>query len=148
MFSERWYTDAPEIYIRPLFGISFLWLADKGIARTQTPTNKNYALELFTFETIVGVNLSDVQWTGLTLGEPPSWSWLTPTPGKYVHLVQECGLMCACWGSRFDGGQPRTSVEVPLGDLNLSSHLRLRRNHAAYKLHQRYTPLKKCYQAM
>ena len=41
----------------------------KGIARTQTPTNKNYALELFTFETIVGVNLSVVQWTGLTLGE-------------------------------------------------------------------------------
>ena len=39
--------------------------ADKGIARTQTPTNKNYALELFTFETIVGVNLSIVQWTGL-----------------------------------------------------------------------------------
>jgi hypothetical protein len=84
MFSERSYTDAPEIYITPLLGISFLWSADKGIARTQTPTNKNYALELFTFETIVGVNLSVVQWTGLTLGEPPSWSWLTPTPGKYA----------------------------------------------------------------
>ena len=65
MFSERSYTDAPEIYIRPPLGISFLWSADKGIARTQTPTNKNYALELFTFETIVGVNLSVVQWTGL-----------------------------------------------------------------------------------
>ena len=65
MFSERSYTDAPEIYIKPLLGISSLWSADKGIARTQTPTNKNYALELFTFETIVGVNLSVVQWTGL-----------------------------------------------------------------------------------
>ena len=53
------------------------------------PTNKNYALELSTFETIVRVNLSDVQWTGLTLGETPSWSWLTPTPGKYAHLLQE-----------------------------------------------------------
>ena len=89
MFSERSYTDAPEIYIKPLLGISSLWSADKGIARTQTPTNKNYALELFTFETIVGVNLSVVQWTGLTLGEPPSWSWLTPTPGKYALWVQE-----------------------------------------------------------
>ena len=65
MFSERSYTDTPEIDIKPLLGISFLWSADKGIARTQTPTNKNYALELFTFETIVGVNLSVVQWTGL-----------------------------------------------------------------------------------
>ena len=60
---------------------------EKGIARTQNPTNKNYALELLTFETIVGVSSPGVQWTGLTLGEPPSWSWLTPAPGKYdVHL--------------------------------------------------------------
>ena len=43
---------------------------EKGIA--QTPTNKNYALELLTFETIVGVSSPGVQWTGLTLGEPPS----------------------------------------------------------------------------
>ena len=26
-----------------------------------------------------------MQWKGLTLGEPPSWSWLTPQPGKYAH---------------------------------------------------------------
>ena len=45
---------------------------EKGIARTQNPTNKNYALELLTFETIVGVSSPGVQWTGLTLGEPPS----------------------------------------------------------------------------
>ena len=31
--------------------------------------------------------------TGLTPGEPPSWSWLTPTPGKYNCLVQESELM-------------------------------------------------------
>lgn len=30
----------------------------KGIARTQSPTNKNYALELLTFGVIVGVNLA------------------------------------------------------------------------------------------
>ena len=45
---------------------------EKGVARTQTPTNKNYALELLTFETIVGVSSPGVQWTGLALGEPPS----------------------------------------------------------------------------
>ena len=44
----------------------------KGIARTQSPTNKNYALELPTFGVIVGVSQTGVQWKGLTLGELPS----------------------------------------------------------------------------
>ena len=44
----------------------------KGIARTQSPTNKNCAFELPTFGVIVGVSLAEVQWKGLTLGEPPS----------------------------------------------------------------------------
>ena len=44
----------------------------KGIARTQSPTIKNYALELPTFGVIVGVNQTVVQWKGLTLEEPPS----------------------------------------------------------------------------
>ena len=56
----------------------------KGIARTQSPTNKNYALELPTFGAIVGVSLTEVQWKGLTLEEPPSWSWFTSVPGKYA----------------------------------------------------------------
>ena len=56
----------------------------KGIARTQSPTIKNYAFELPTFGVIVGVNQTLVQWKGLTLEEPPSWSWLTSTPGKYA----------------------------------------------------------------
>ena len=81
---ELIYWDTTSFRQAPSWASLFLWSAHKGIARTQTPTNKNYALELFTFETIVGVNLSVVQWTGLTLGEPPSWSWLTPTPGKYA----------------------------------------------------------------
>ena len=42
------------------------------IARTQSPTNKNYALELPTFGAIVGVSLTEVQWKGLALEEPPS----------------------------------------------------------------------------
>ena len=44
----------------------------QGIARTQSPTNKNYALELPTFGAIVGVSQTEVQWNGLTLEEPPS----------------------------------------------------------------------------
>ena len=56
----------------------------KGKARTQSPTIKNYAFELPTFGVIVGVNQTEVQWKGLTLEEPPSWSWLTSTPGKYA----------------------------------------------------------------
>ena len=61
------------------------WLWNRGIARTQSPTNKNDAVELSTFEIIAGVNPTEVQWKGLALGEPPSWSWLTPQPGKYAH---------------------------------------------------------------
>ena len=56
---------------------------EQGIARTQSPTNKNDALELPTFGVIVEVSSSSVQWKSLTLGESPSWSWLTPMPGKY-----------------------------------------------------------------
>ena len=44
----------------------------EGIARTQSPTNKNYTLELPTFGAIVGVSQSEVQWNGLILEEPPS----------------------------------------------------------------------------
>ena len=58
-----------------------------GIARTQCPTNKNCAFKWSTFETIVGVNRPEVQWDSLILEEPPSWSWLTSTPGKYAEIV-------------------------------------------------------------
>ena len=57
---------------------------EQGIARTQSPTNKNYALELPTFGVIVGVSQSDVQWKSLTLRELPSGSQLTLVPGKYA----------------------------------------------------------------
>ena len=46
--------------------------SNQGIARTQSPTNKNYAFELPTFGVIVGVSQAEVQWKGLTLEEPPS----------------------------------------------------------------------------
>ena len=54
-------------------------LSNWGIARTQSPTNKNYALKWSTFETIVVVNQPEVQWASLILEEPPSWSWLPPS---------------------------------------------------------------------
>ena len=37
------------------------------IARTQSPTIKNYALELPTFGAIVGVSQTEAQWNGLIL---------------------------------------------------------------------------------
>ena len=43
----------------------------QGIARTQSPTNKNYAPELPTFGAIDGVSPTGVQWKGLVHGEPP-----------------------------------------------------------------------------
>ena len=59
----------------------------KGLARTQIPTNRNYAVEFHTFGEIAGVNHSQVQWSSLALGKPPSWSWLIPLPGKYAFTV-------------------------------------------------------------
>jgi len=43
----------------------------KGIARTQSPTTRNYALDLPTFGVIAGVNPTEVQWKGLALGDRP-----------------------------------------------------------------------------
>ena len=43
----------------------------QGLARTQTPSPRNYALESSTFEMIGWVNPSEVQWTGLANEEPP-----------------------------------------------------------------------------
>ena len=51
---------------------SFFLTENQGIARTQSPANKNYALELPTFGAIVGVSQTEVQWDGLALEEPPS----------------------------------------------------------------------------
>ena len=68
----------------------------KGIARTQSPTNKNYALELPTFGAIVGVSQTEVQWNGLILEEPPSWSRFTSVPGKYASLAN-VKTICLLW---------------------------------------------------
>ena len=57
-----------------LFGFHFLLISlffEKGLARTQIPTNINYAIEFPTFGEIAGVNPTEVQWKGLALEEPP-----------------------------------------------------------------------------
>ena len=43
----------------------------KGLARTQIPTNRNYAPEFPTFGEIAEVSYSEVQWNSLALEEPP-----------------------------------------------------------------------------
>ena len=81
---------------------------NQGLARTQSPTNKNYALELPTFGAIVRVSQTEVQWNGLILEEPPSWSWLTSVPGKYavrrrqteLSLSDPESLLWSIWISR------------------------------------------------
>ena len=65
---------------------------NQGIARTQSPTNKNYALELNTFGPIVRVSSPEVQWESLTLEEPPSWSGFTSEPGKYAEKCSSHAL--------------------------------------------------------
>ena len=73
----------PQIYSSkrvssPNFGVSSFpqalsWF--RRIARTQSSTTINFTPEFSTFGRIAGVNPSvKVQWTGLTLGAPPSWS--------------------------------------------------------------------------
>ena len=43
----------------------------QGLARTQIPTNINYAVEFPTFGEIAGVSSTEVQWKSLALREPP-----------------------------------------------------------------------------
>ena len=57
--------------------LSCVWLF-QGIARTQSPILKNCALESPAFEVIAAVNLTKVQWKGLTLDRLPPWSKFSP----------------------------------------------------------------------
>ena len=44
----------------------------QGRARTQSPTTRNYAVEIPTFGEFAWVSTAAVQWLSLALGEPPS----------------------------------------------------------------------------
>ena len=74
----RWFSKIDKFPRHTSFHIK------QGIARTQSPTNKNYAAKFPTFGEIVGVNRPAVQWNSLVLGELPPWSQLAPQPGKYA----------------------------------------------------------------
>ena len=63
--------------------IKQLW----GDSANAVPHDRNYASEFPTFGEIAEVNSIGVQWSSLALGEPPCWSRLTPTPGKYVLML-------------------------------------------------------------
>ncbi len=52
----------------------YFWFRSQGIARTQSPTNRNCTPESSTFGKIARVNPTVVQWRGLALGEPLSRS--------------------------------------------------------------------------
>ena len=66
---------ASLLAIRDLLGgIPYLVYFIQGRARTQSPTNINYASESPTFGAIAQVNPPGVQWTGLAVGEPPTGS--------------------------------------------------------------------------
>ena len=57
------------IYFLFLFGVCE---RNQGIARTQSPLRKNYALESPAFGVIAEVNPTEVQWKGLALDRFPS----------------------------------------------------------------------------
>ena len=71
------------------------------IARTQSPTIKNYALELPTLGATVGVSQTEAQWNGLILDKPPSWSRFASEvtmPSEDVRLRYVCRILKVFFG--------------------------------------------------
>ena len=64
----------------------------KGIARTQSPTNKNCAPESPTFGVIAAVSPTEVQWKGLTLEEPPHGSRYPLCQVSMLDAALHCSL--------------------------------------------------------
>ena len=93
----RWDFKGKDFYICLYF---------KGKARTQSPTNKNYALESPTFGVIARFSQTQVQWKGLSKGKPPCWSWCSPCQVSMLQSVASRSLSsmvppkmwCACNG--------------------------------------------------
>ena len=97
-----------------------------GSARTLDPTNKNYAPELSTFGIIIEVNPTEVQWRGLTLEKPPSWSGLISAPGKYELPGSDVRLWTLCrhsGGSRSRGGRTVRPCFYPDRAVNIRSQI-------------------------
>ena len=80
LLTDRRETDRREGCVS--FSVCFI----QGIARTQSPTNINYAPESSTFGKIAKVKRSGVQWNILALGEPPCGSgYLLRQVSMLVH---------------------------------------------------------------
>ena len=79
-----------DIYLRLFFG--FFFYCGQGIARTQSPLRKNYALESPAFGVIADVSPSEVQWKSLNLGGLPCLITVPPVPGKYAWTGQNSVL--------------------------------------------------------
>ena len=75
----------------------------KGIARTQSPTNKNCAPESPTFGVIAAVSPTEVQWKGLTLGEPPQGSRYPLCQVSMLEHGGPAGFHPGPWTSRKNG---------------------------------------------
>ena len=69
---------------------------NQGKARTQFPTNRNYAPELPAFGVIAKVSPTEVQWKGLTLGEPPSGSRYPLCQVSMLCSLQSCNTNSSC----------------------------------------------------
>ena len=76
--------------VRMFWDFSFIFVLFQGIARTQSPLRKNYALESPAFGVIAEVNLTEVQWKGLTLDRLPSGSKFSPCQVSMLRPVSEC----------------------------------------------------------
>ena len=78
------YENVPfsSLFFSPIVGFEFHFIV-QGIARTQSPLRKNYALESPTFVVIAEVNLTEVQWKGLAMAQLPWVIVVYAVPGKY-----------------------------------------------------------------
>lgn len=88
-FSKRFFSLSLSPPIIFLFRVS-------GIARTQIPTIKNYALDIPTLGVFARVSLIVVQWRGLAQEEPPSWSRYPPRQVSYREIRARLNFNCFC----------------------------------------------------
>ena len=74
------------------------WRKKERDSANAVPTNRNYTTELSTFGIIAGVNPAEVQWSGLALGPPPTWSRWRPSSGKYelVRVPRDWSFFVLC----------------------------------------------------
>ena len=104
----------------------------QGIARTQSPTNKNYAPELPTFGAIARVSPTGVQWKGLALGEPPcrsryplcQVSMLSQSPSWVYKLTGTCLAKVMCWITKHASVLPINSQILDQPSKHLLNNIR------------------------